>query len=391
MILNKEKEYWVEKGGVHTASEINQQPETWAKTISQVRESQDKLYDFVDQVITKDDYQVIFTGAGTSEFVGNALTPHVNLLLDGHAYSYATTDIVSSPRNYLSKTRPTLLVSFARSGNSPESVAAVELADQICKENVYHLFITCNKEGALSKMGEKHERAFVIDLTPETNDAGFAMTSSYSNMMLAALLAFHKHDFDDAVASMQSVIDGVNKFFTEGQDVIDNLIDGFDFKRIVYLGSDSLKGTAEESQLKVLELTAGKVTTMFNSSMGFRHGPKSVVDDSTLTICYISDDEYTRQYDKDIVNEMCAHRQGNKVVAVMNHVDKDIAEEVDAYYAFDLNGTYDSIYLGFAFITLAQIVSLKKSIQVGIAPDTPNPAGLVNRVVKGVIIHPFAE
>ena len=41
------------------------------------------------------------------------------------------------------------------------------------------------------------------------------------------------------------------------------VVDAFDFKRIVYLGSNVLKGTAQESALKMLELTAGKVVTMY--------------------------------------------------------------------------------------------------------------------------------
>ena len=84
---------------------------------------------------------------------------------------------------------PTLLVSFARSGNSPESMAAVALAEQGVAD-CHHLIFTCNAEGALYAEGKRLRKAHVVLLPEETNDRGFAMTSSFPGMMLAASLAF---------------------------------------------------------------------------------------------------------------------------------------------------------------------------------------------------------
>ncbi|ERI05825.1 hypothetical protein HMPREF9069_00562 [Atopobium sp. oral taxon 810 str. F0209] len=47
------------------------------------------------------------------------------------------------------------------------------------------------------------------------------------------------------------------------------------------------------------------------------------------------------------------------------------------------------LYLGLPYILFAQTVALNTSIKVGNTPDTPSPTGTVNRVVKGVSIHPF--
>ena len=182
-----------------TLTEIYQQPATWKKTCAQIREHKDEIKKFIDQVITCDDFDVILTGAGTSEFVGNALFPHLAGLLDHKAKSYGTTDIVATPEAYLSRTKPTLLISFGRSGNSPESVGAVDAAEAVC-DNVYHLFVTCNKNGALSKRAATTENCYAINLTDETHDQSFAMTSSYSNMYLATLLCFHLDELDETIA-----------------------------------------------------------------------------------------------------------------------------------------------------------------------------------------------
>ena len=164
-----------ETSSTWTVNEIYQQPATWEKTCRQIMEHKDEIQKFIDQVITKEDFDVILTGAGTSEFVGNALFPHLTGLLNYKVKSYGTTDIVATPEAYLSRTKPTLLISFGRSGNSPESIGAVDAAEAVC-DNLYHLFVTCNKDGALSKRAETTEHCYAINLTPETHDQSFAMT-----------------------------------------------------------------------------------------------------------------------------------------------------------------------------------------------------------------------
>lgn len=89
------------------------------------------------------------TGAGTSGFVGETCEPYLKRLLDKKVEAIATTDLVANPKNYFIKDVPTLLISFARSGNSPESIHAVKLANEIVKE-LYQVIITCNESGKLA-------------------------------------------------------------------------------------------------------------------------------------------------------------------------------------------------------------------------------------------------
>ena len=138
--------------------------------------------------------------------------------------SFGTTDIVATPENYLSQNKPTLLISFGRSGNSPESVGAVDVADEVCGNNVYHLFVTCNHEGALSKAAEKRDNAFAINLTPETHDQSFAMTSSFSNMMLATLLCFCLDNLDAVKAELEDVITTAEKSLANDYGFFANIV-----------------------------------------------------------------------------------------------------------------------------------------------------------------------
>ncbi len=379
-----------ETSSVFTLSEIYQQPATWEKTCRQIAEHKDELKKFIDQVVTCEDFDIVLTGAGTSEFVGNALFPHLTRLMNHKVKSYGTTDIVATPEAYLSRTKPTLLISFGRSGNSPESVGAIDAAEAVC-DHVYHLSVTCNKDGALSKRAATTDNCYAINLTDETHDQSFAMTSSFSNMYLATYLCFHLDELDETIAKVRTMIEAGQSFLDNQYGIAQKIVDEYNFNRIVYLGSNTLKGTSQESALKMLELTAGGVVTMYDTPLGFRHGPKSIINDDTITVVYLSDDPYTRQYEVDLIKEMSGQRKGNKIVAVMSKADDAVAALVDYTVVYGLKGEHENVLLGLDYILFAQTLAVLKSLAMGITPDNPCPTGEVNRVVKGVTLYPYTR
>lgn len=390
MVFDKTEEQWKEVGGYWTSKEIYQQPETWLKTFNQVKAEKDAIKALISKVTSNDDYDIILTGAGTSEFVGNSTFPYLSPLNNFKVKSYGTTDIVACPEDYISRTKPTLMISFGRSGNSPESVAAVETANVVC-ENIHHLFITCNHDGALSKYAEGKENCYAINLTPETHDQSFAMTSSYSNMYLAVVLSFLTDKLDEIEATVKEISANTAKFHETTYTTAKQIVDEFDFQRIVYLGSNCLKGVSQESALKICELTAGQIMTTFDTTMGFRHGPKSVVCPGSLQVVYLSDDPYTRQYDIDIVKEMAPERSGNKIVVVSGYDDPSVKDLGDYYVTFNNEHKFNNVFLGLEYVNFAQLVAVYKSLKTGVRPDTPCPSGKVNRVVKGVNIYPYSK
>ncbi|MDD7268108.1 MAG: SIS domain-containing protein [Lachnospiraceae bacterium] len=373
-----------------TLQEIFQQPVTWRKTLAQLAACQSELQAFVDQVVTAADFDIVLTGAGTSEFIGNSLFQDLNARYQYKVRSVGTTSIVPAPENFLSRTKPTLLVSFGRSGNSPESLGAVEAAEVVC-DNLFHLFVTCNPEGALSKMAVGRRNCFALNLTPETCDQSFAMTSSFSNMYLAAYLALNLDRIAEVTAVMEKIAVAVEDFLNTGYTAAADIVADFDFRRIVYLGNLGLQGVAQESALKMLELTAGRVATMYDSPLGFRHGPKSIIDDETLTVLYLSDDPYKRQYEIDLLKEMGPQRKRNRIVAVMNETAADLSGLVDYQVRIAVGEATANVFLGLSFIAFAQVLAGLKSLQLGITPDNPCPTGEVNRVVQGVTLYPYTR
>ncbi|MGL5414263.1 MAG: SIS domain-containing protein [Clostridium sp.] len=387
-IFNYSTEEMKNSSSVFTLSEIHQQPNTWIKTLNQIKDIKSDLESFINNVINEDDFDIILTGAGTSEFIGNSLYSHLNTKFNHKVKSYGTTDIVSTPENYLSREKKTLLISFGRSGNSPESIGCVNVASAVCK-NLYNLFITCNKDGALSKMANDLENSYAINLTDETHDQSFAMTSSFSNMYLAAYLTFNLNSLEEKEILINEVSKKTESFLNNDFNLPKTIVEDFDFDRIVYLGSNTLKGISQESSLKMLELTAGDVTTMFDTPLGFRHGPKSIINDKTLTVIYTSSDSYTYKYDLDLIKELSLERKGNKLLVVSNTPSRELESLADYTYFYKINNSPNNVELGLAYITFAQTLSTFKSLAMGITPDNPCPSGEVNRVVKGVTLYDY--
>lgn len=390
-MFNLDKKALRSKGASITTAEIKQEPELWQETLQIFKQHEMALKQFLLKIQQKikQPVRVIFTGAGSSAYVGDTVTPYLNLHADRKQFRFEAIDstkLVSTPVEYFETNTPTILVSFARSGDSPESIAAVALAEQLVKQ-LWQLTITCNPEGHLAQRAQQDSNNFVLLMPTRSNDRGFAMTGSFSCMTLSALLTF-----DDMTLAQKEVhvstISAMGSEVIERESEIQKMVD-LDFNRIIYLGSGGLAGLTREAQLKVLELTAGKIATVFDSSMGFRHGPKSFVNDKTLVFDFINNDAYPRLYDIDILNEVANDEIALQTVAIGVETDNNF---VGPNFTFKRgNDQLPEAYLALPDIMFAQTLALMTSIKIGNTPDTPSATGTVNRVVKGVTIHPFTD
>lgn len=386
-MLDYTKEDLIELGAEITTREIYQQPQVWQTAFENYKAQADEIVAFLNGIGEKHDYiKVILTGAGTSAYVGETLLPYFRKIYDERRWNFnaiATTDIVANPLVYLHKEVTTILVSFARSGNSPESVAAVDLAKDIVEE-LYQITITCAEEGKLAQQAHGDERNLLLLQPAPSNDAGFAMTSSFTSMMLTALLVFDKADLT-AKAEKVSALMTLSQEVLDSAEAIQKMV-SLDYNRVIYLGAGPFFGLAHEAQLKILELTAGQVATMYESPVGFRHGPKSLVNEKTVVVVFGSTDSYTKLYDLDLVREVAGDEIARKVILLT-----DQKEDLENVEQVILSSQYlvDDVYRVFPYIVYGQLFALLTALKVKNRPDTPSPTGTVNRIVQGVIIHPF--
>lgn len=363
-----------------TAREIAQQPQMWLRVEKLLAAQRASLHEFVAPIIDDPSGRVVLTGAGTSAFIGQCLQPALSPRLRSRVDAIATTDIVSAPQLWLKSAAPTLLVSFARSGNSPESVASLDLAEQLLG-NVRHLIVTCNADGELAARARKMRNAQIVLLPEASHDRGFAMTSSFTCMLLAAALVFEAIQPRTVARLARSADLLLQQMPSCAQRLVASR-----FERVVYLGSNELLGLAHEAALKMLELTDGRIATLAESTLGFRHGPKSMVDRSTLVVVMLSNAAYTRAYDMDLLEELRRDARAGGILALSGRADAKLPGEHVLFAGMD--GASD-VEMSLLHVIVAQCYALAESLARGLQPDRPNTAGIVHRVVQGVTIYPW--
>jgi len=378
-ILGLGEEHLDAMGAGLTAREIAQQGKVWLQP-DVIGNGRAAVSAFLAPLLANPALRIVLTGAGTSAFIGECLLPAM-LAQGRRVEAIATTDLVSGPGLFFQPDVPTLLVSFARSGSSPESLAAVALADQLLPD-VHHLIITCNAEGALYRMARQCRSAHAILLPDATHDRGFAMTTSFTSMLLTAALAF-----DLFPASGVSRLSGAALALPDlALPTLRELV-ARRFSRVVYLGSNELRGLAREAALKLLELTDGQVVALFDSPLGFRHGPKTIVDGETLVVVMLSNDAHARRYDIDLLRELRRDGHAGRVLALSGRPEPELGPDC---IEIDGVGTACDLELALPYIVFCQCFALLQSLALGLRPDTPSVSGTVSRVVRGVTIHPYA-
>ena len=373
---------WLKQhNALHTAREIWQQPELWRQLHQQLTDASARWQPFLQPLLDNPRLQIVLCGAGSSAFAGRALAPWLRQQTGRDVVAYGTTDIVANPHQYLDPTRPTLLVSFARSGNSPESVASVALADQLLPE-CYHLMLVCNPDSQLANYAAGRDNVLALVMPQGSNDQSFAMTSSFSCMMLSAALLLGALTLAEAYTPLNRMVERCMQLRDSLQPQVKSLANS-GFTRYIALGGSCFTGLAEEASLKMLELTAGRIVTRFDSPLGLRHGPKFMVDNQTLVLLMFSGDSYARQYDVDLWHELKRDGLVQEMVGLSG-------EPNDFKEVQTVHDDHQDVWMMFPYLLFSQMLAMETSLAHGFSPDNPCPTGEVNRVVKGVTIYHYS-
>jgi fructoselysine-6-P-deglycase FrlB-like protein len=322
--------------------------------------------------------EIWLCGAGTSAFIGDTLSVYLNASPRGPRYrAVSTTDLVSGPANYIAGSRKILVISFGRSGDSPETVGSLDLLDAHMPR-ADRLNFTCNPNGALAgrqPVGPGQQK--IVLLPPETNDSGFAMTSSYSTMLLSALSCLDDQAPLPIPQALGMLADVGEQVIRQALELVKTSVTRP--SRAVFLGCGTLTGSARECALKVLELAKGRIPTMWDSTLGFRHGPKAIVDDDTRVFVLVSSDPHTKRYDLDAADEIRMQFGPQSVVTLGND------REVDIHIPMAGNDAWTSVL----YVLAVQMMAIAWSDALSLNVDNPFTEGNLSRVVTGVSLYPF--
>ncbi|MEJ6001151.1 tagatose-6-phosphate ketose isomerase [Paucibacter soli] len=382
---------WRALGGLDTAQEIAQQPAVWRALAAGLCAGQAEIEAFLGDWLARPEHLVILTGAGSSAYVGEIAADGLNAAWPAEVRAIASTSLLSHPELYLRPERPTLLVSFARSGNSPESLATVELLRSRLRAPCLFLNISCNAEGSLVRHNAGRPDTLNLLMPAASCDRGFAMTSSFSSMLLAALavLAAPGSAWPDRLARLEQLAVQGEQALQAWAPSLSSLGEQA-FERIVYLGSGPLEALAKEAALKVLELSSGRSLALANTPLGFRHGPKSALNAASLVVVFRSAGALARSYEQDLLDELRRDGVAGRIVTVgpadSASAGADDAWSLPAGALAELAAQGDA-WLAPLWLLMAQQFALHQSARLGLTPDNPFPDGTVNRVVQGVTIH----
>jgi tagatose-6-phosphate ketose/aldose isomerase len=367
-------------GYFHTLREICQQPWTWLGTCDRMIALRDGLRKDVAGIRS-----LALTGSGSSEYAAECVSLQLQNELGICTESVSGGALLMHGGKTLPLGRPGLLVSLARSGDSPESSAAVELLLDTEPE-FRHLVVTCNEHGRLARAWRAHEKVHVITLPAETQDKSLVMTSSFSNLLLAARFIGMLERPDEYRKLCERLGQITEQLIRSSFDVLAKVA-ATDFRRVVFLGSGSRFAASREAALKMLELTSGRVTTLCETYLGFRHGPMSYVQDDTLIVCDLSCDSTIRAYELDLLQELDRKKLGlSKVIVGENIPDSAVRDGDEAIECRGLNELGDE-ETATVHVVAAQLLSFFRCLEDGLQPDSPSEGGIIKRVVEKFPLH----
>lgn len=379
-ILSRSPEEQLKRGYYHTLREICQQPPTWVNTAEQMISSSDVLRECTEGIRT-----LVLTGSGSSEFVGHCASPGLRRDLNIVAKVVPGGALLTYGTDVLPPERPALVVSLSRSGDSPETVGAISRCLQEDRR-IRHLVLTCNPKGRAADTFRDDDVVKVMTLDEATNDRSLAMTSSVTNLVLAARSLGGVKDRETyrvVCGKLSSIADKLLRTHISTCAAVARIR----FKRAVYLGSGSQLGAAREAALKMLEMTAGAVATLRDSFLGFRHGPMSFAHPDTLIVCFLSSDPLLRAYECDLLQELNDKELGLLKVLVGEDVPRDMARKDDVVIecaGLKQVGDDDAAVI---HVVVGQLLAFFRCLEEGLHPDSPSVDGVINRVVQSFKVH----
>lgn len=376
------------QGLEHTPHEIAQQPSTWITTFDSLLARRKQISTFLaDAGVNAPALErptVFLIGAGTSDYIGQSLHHLLRSRWQCEVIPVASTSLLTDFPEYILSEKRYLWVSFSRSGDSPEGVAVLErrMAEH---PKTSHILVTCNASGQMSKAVQGHPNCLSIVLDDATNDRGLAMTSSFTNMVLAGQILAHAWSVEEYEPILRALVSAAEALLPRAAELAAEL-SRTGFSRACFVGSSALAGAALESSLKLLELTAGKVRTMTQPTLALRHGPMAALDRDTLFVSLVSSQAQRRQYELDLLREVASKDIVGIRVAVATDPDL-LRADVDFVLTPGTKELVPDLYRPVLDVIFGQLLGLFASIHSGLKPDVPSPNGVISRVVQKIDIH----
>jgi glucosamine--fructose-6-phosphate aminotransferase (isomerizing) len=340
------------KKGETTLREILSQPEVWADTIKEFQEKTPAIDAFCNQE-TFD--QVIFIGCGSTYYLSLSAAIIFQALNRIPAIALPSSELCLFENIYLDSHKHSLLVAVSRSGETTETIRAM----QLFKAGNYGktVAITTHPESGMVKYAD-------LCLTIESaQEKSIAQTRSFASMLLTAealSLQISGQNANEVLGGFPKI---VRRLFDQYQDLAKEYGENKDINRFFFLGSSFAYGIASEAMLKMKEMSLSNSEAFH--TMEFRHGPKSMVDANTLVVGLVN--ESSAYQEIPVLQEMKA--LGGKVLTIAEAVDPKLAAIGNV---IELKSAVPEVMRALLFLPVLQLIAFYRAIANGQDPDKPH-------------------
>ncbi len=327
--------------GEHTYKEIMSQPEAWQSALDDFRA---RLADLQSLELERYD-DILFTGCGSTYYLALAAAA---LFRDKgfNAQGLPASEIWLYPRLSYRANKETLLIAVSRSGTTTETIRAVESFKTKAKGSV--LTLTCYPKSELAQLGH-------INLVfPSGQEQSIAQTRAFTVLYLATVALAQvssKQDF----FSLSSLSEVGGRLLQAHTDLAKRVGADAQLERFYFLGSGARYGLACELSLKMKEMTLSHSEPFH--FLEFRHGPQSMVNEHTLMIGLVSEENEASE--RAVLNEMKV--RGAQVLVLANH-DADIS----------FNSKTTALLRNVLYLPVLQLMAFERSLSKGLNPDKPH-------------------
>lgn len=336
--------------GTHTIAEILSEPQTWRKCLAELDASGQ-----LRQLSTAlgRDVEWIFVGCGSSFYLALAAATSWSILTGGAARAVPASEILLFPAS-LPEAGQYVLIS--RSGHTSE---VVQVATQLQgRTKLPVLAITCGSETPLEKLA-----AYTIVLRP-ADEKSTVMTRSFTSMLLSLqALAAERARNREFAAALRSLPAEAESILQPAQQTIRSLVNSRSFADYVFLGQGPFFAIAQESMLKVKEMSCSYAQCFH--TLEFRHGPKAIVSSETLLTFFLSESGY--EAEAAVLHEM--KELGGVTLAIANSITPEVRKSAD--YAIKLGLTVPEAARVAASVIPGQLLGFFTGVRKGFDPDSP--------------------
>jgi glutamine---fructose-6-phosphate transaminase (isomerizing) len=336
--------------GESTRHEIFSQPEAWASALSLLT----KVAPDLRKLWRNGQFSsVLFTGCGSTYYLSLAAAALMQENANIHARGLPASELWLSPHSAYPVDQKTLLVAISRSGETTETLRAVERFRETTSGAVVTL--SCYPDRALTLAG---------DLNLVLQEHSIAQTRAFSVLYLAAValvsICTGKSESLDTLRILPDI----------GRTLLDHYTDlarrygqNSEIDRIYYLGSGLRYGLAGELSLKMKEMSLSHSEPFH--FLEFRHGPQSMATSRTLIVGLVS--EANRTVEQAVLDDMRA--LGAHTLSI---------GESQTDIVFD-SGIAESLR-NILYLPIGQLLAFERSLAHGLNPDRPNNLTAVVRL-----------